>query len=90
MNCGSTVLILLAGSSALRSLSLCGITGRLVEAIQRFLAASRCSTQAQLLSARDWAPAQPDLLVRAADWRQRLGGRDFSSLEAVLRADRSR
>ena len=74
----TTVLSLSAGSSALRSLSLRRIKGHVVEAMGRLMAAGHRRLQ------------EPDLLSRAAGWRQRLAGRDLISVVAALREDRGR
>jgi len=87
---GTTVLSLKAGSSAMRSLSLRRIKGHVVEAMARLMAAGhrRLQEQERLPMHRQRDLAQPDLLARAAGWRQRLAGRDLSSVVAALREDR--
>jgi len=87
---GTTVLSLTVGSSAMRSLSLRRIKGHVVKAMGRLMAAGhrRLQEQERLPMHRQRDLAQPDLLARAAGWRQRLAGRDLSSVVAALREDR--
>ena len=74
------------------SLGLRRIKGHVVEAMGRLMAAGHRSLQEQerlpMHLQRDLA--QPDFLGRAAGWRQRLAGRDLSSVLAALRVDRAR
>ena len=74
------------------SLSVRGLSVEAYEGLRELSARNHRSMQEQvrLLIEREVALAQPGILERAAAWRQRLAGRDFSHVLDQLRADRER
>ena len=74
------------------SLSVRGLSAEVYEGLRDLAARNHRSMQeqARLLIEREVKLAQPGVLERAAAWRARLAGRDFSTVLDDLRADRER
>jgi len=74
------------------SLSVRGLSPEAYEGLRQLAARNHRSMQEQvrLLIEREVTLSQPGVLERAAAWRKRLAGRDFSRVLEDLRADRER